>query len=234
MSQTVARGLLILNALAEDGPSSPQLLAESLEINRTIVHRILQSLLEGGFVDKGGGVYRLSLELPRIAQSVEQKLRKAALIEITTLGEKIGLPVFIFIRDAEEAIALVSHVPQIHNYIRAIPQIGFSDNLSHSAAGLTLLAFGPSKERENILRMSLRPKTSTEQLHKTIQNGFADTGLNIDTNWDEVAVPIFHEETVSACISVILSNRQSVDIPSLVSDMKRSSRQISQNLLIDQ
>jgi DNA-binding IclR family transcriptional regulator len=230
MSQTVARGLLLLNALAEDGPSSPQLLAESLEINRTIVHRLLQSLVEAGFVEKSGGTFRLSHDLPRIAQSVERRLRTAALIEITALGESTGLPVFVFIRDGDEAIALISHVPQIRSQIRVIPQIGFAVNLTQSAGGLALLAFGQAKDRQQMLSAALRPKTSTELIKVTVAQGYAESGLNIETEWDEIAVPIVDSGQVNACLSILVSSTLEPDRPNLIRELLRTSKHISANL----
>lgn len=230
MSQTVERGLMILNALAEAGPSTPQLLAEELDLNRTVVHRILQSLLETEVVEKKNGIFRLAPEITRIAHSVERDLRSSSLIEITKLGELIQFPIFVYVRDGDKQIALLSYVPPINTGIRLIPQIGYATSLEMNPTGLSLTAFGPANIKQQVLSKSIHPKKDIDLIKHTLADGHSISDVDSDIDFKEISVPIMSHGISNACITAFLPKDQEVDDKLITLEMKKSASAISENL----
>lgn len=230
MSQTVERGLLILNALAEAGPSTPQLLAEELDLNRTVVHRILHTFLETQIVEKKNGIFRLAPEITRIAHSVERELRSCALIELTNLGESIQLPLILYVRDGEQQAALLSYIPPITSGVRMIPQIGYTSDLSKSPSGLCLIAFGPAATKQQALSKSAQPKKANELIKIAQQQGFSSSSINSDIDFREISVPILVDGVAQACISAFLPDDNDIEINSVIEVLRKCSNQIAENL----
>ena len=69
--RALKRGLEILDALAQLGPSTPALLSAHTGVDRTTVYRLLATLEDSGFVDgREDGSFALGDHLARLASGV--------------------------------------------------------------------------------------------------------------------------------------------------------------------
>lgn len=67
--RALERGLLVLSCLAAEGASTPRRIAEEISVDRATVYRLLQTLLNMGFVQPGsGGRYLLSARVLDLAK----------------------------------------------------------------------------------------------------------------------------------------------------------------------
>src|SRR5207244_556456 len=78
ISKTAEQALAVLLELGEHGPMTPAELSRSLEMNRTVVHRLLATLRGRGFVVRLEKGYVAGPVLLRIAESVQPELRARA------------------------------------------------------------------------------------------------------------------------------------------------------------
>ena len=113
-SQTLSRGIRVMEVLAEaPGPLSIAELSEALGLHRSIVYRLLRTLEEHGLVvrDAAGAVH-LGPGLAALARSVSRDLQSAALPELTTLANELGMTAFLTVLDDSDVTTLVSVEPR--------------------------------------------------------------------------------------------------------------------------
>ncbi|MDR2256040.1 MAG: helix-turn-helix domain-containing protein [Arthrobacter sp.] len=113
-SQTLSRGIRVMEVLAEaPGPMSIAELGEALGLHRSIVYRLLRTLEEHGLVvrDAAGAVH-LGPGLAALARSVSRDLQSAALPELTTLANELGMTAFLTVLDDADVTTLVSVEPR--------------------------------------------------------------------------------------------------------------------------
>ncbi len=112
--QTLSRGITALEVLAEgDGPVSIGELTERLGLHRSITYRIVRTLEDHGLVsrDAGGNLW-LGAGLASLARSVARDLQAAALPELSTVANELGMTALLTVIDQEEAVTLVSVEPR--------------------------------------------------------------------------------------------------------------------------
>jgi len=111
VSQTLSRGLSVLEVLAETGqPMTAQQIANELSIKRPIVYRLLKTLerhqLLGSYTREG--YYELGLGLLSLTRNVKRDLRQAAFPIIRDLAEKAGTTVVLGLRDGDEIVYVLT------------------------------------------------------------------------------------------------------------------------------
>src|SRR5699024_3371387 len=107
-SQTLARGLAALALIGESQqPPTVADLAEHLGIHQSMVYRLVRTLEDFGFVTRNGaGQLEVGVRLANIARNVARDLQQAAIPELTTLANQLGMTAFIVTYDGEQAVTL--------------------------------------------------------------------------------------------------------------------------------
>ena len=109
-SQTLSRGIRVLEILAETGePMSIVALAAALDVHRSIAYRILRTLEHHGLVIRDpAGLVRLGPRLAALARGVSRNLQSAALPVLTRIAGELGMTAFVAVLDHSEVVTLVS------------------------------------------------------------------------------------------------------------------------------
>lgn len=115
-SQTLSRGLTALEVLAAaEKPLTIAELSARLQLHRSITYRIVRTLEDHRLVVRNaGGELELGPRLAGLARNVARDLQSAALPELTTLSNELGMTAFIATLDGDtgEAVTLVSVEPR--------------------------------------------------------------------------------------------------------------------------
>lgn len=111
MDQAVSRALAILEALAQTGtPLRLARLTEQVGLRKSTTHRILQSLIELGYVEQEAdtGRYAASLKLWELGSAVvvEHPVRRAAASFLQTLHKQTGETVSLLVRAGDDVLYL--------------------------------------------------------------------------------------------------------------------------------
>jgi DNA-binding IclR family transcriptional regulator len=135
-SQTLDRGLRVLRVLAEspEGLTITEL-AVRLQVNRTVVYRLISTLEQHGLVrrDARSRLF-VGLGVLSLASAVQPLLRDLAMPVLRSLAESIGSTAHLTVADGDEALALAVVEPTWTDFHVAY-RVGARHPLSQGAAG---------------------------------------------------------------------------------------------------
>ncbi|MCI5731896.1 MAG: IclR family transcriptional regulator [Eubacterium sp.] len=183
--QVADKLFLVLETLAKTGPIGLSELCREVNLNKTTVHRILNSLLYLGYVrqDEQTSYYSLSFKIWDIAN---QLLTKIDLVEearplLKELASKTGETVHLVQIDGIHAIYIAKE--ESENSVRLVSMVGKRIPLYCSGVGKALLADMPDDEIRQIWEKSDRRaltehtitdyNTFMEEIRAIRQNGYA-------------------------------------------------------------
>ena len=143
-SQTLDRGLRILEHLAEAGSPRPVMeIATAVDLHRSITYRLLRTLEDRGFVERDpAGRFGLGLTVSVLARGVRTSLQSAATTRLTPLVERLGCTGFLVVRAGADAVTLTSVEPRdVPSHVTRRP--GTRHPVGLGAPGLALLMADP-------------------------------------------------------------------------------------------
>ena len=146
MDSALGKGLRVLEALVvADGPSRLSHLAAKLEMQKSSLHRVLQTLIEFGFVtqDADTSLYAPTLKVWELGSSVVSRLpvKQAAAPVLQELHAVTGETVSLSVRDGDDVLYL--------DKIMSPRPMGFTTRVGSrvpapmTAAGRAMLAYEP-------------------------------------------------------------------------------------------
>ncbi len=216
--RSFARGLALLEALNRHGSATALTLARETGVPRATVYRLLQTLLDDGYVGRGEADdrFHLRLKVRGLSEGFEDEQWVSAIAgpELMALTERISWPCDIstledlrmVIRDTTHRVAPLSIDRNMVG--RKLPILG-------SAAGLAYIAFAPAAEREVLLGLLAQsddpqdalardPGLVTRMIAATRRRGYGlRQGGQIWPHTGACALPIRIGNRVLGCISVI-------------------------------
>ncbi len=139
-SQTLDRGLRVLEVLAGAGDGlTVTELAARLDVNRTVVHRLVSTLEQHALVRRGArGRLHLGLGVLHLASAVQPVLRDLAVPVLRDLAESLGCTAHLTVADGEEALALAVVEPSWTDF-HVSYRVGSRHPLDRGAAGRAIL-----------------------------------------------------------------------------------------------
>ena len=139
-SQTLDRGLRVLRVLAgAPGGLTITELAERLEVNRTVVYRLVTTLEQHGLVRRDARArLHVGLGVLHLASAVQPVLRDVALPVLRRLAEEVGCTAHLTVADGDEALALAVVEPSWTDFHVAY-RVGSRHPLGQGAAGKAIL-----------------------------------------------------------------------------------------------
>lgn len=113
-SQTLARGLRILDLLADAGrPMSVAELADGLGVHRSVAYRLVRTLEDSSLVIRdAAGTYAIGPHVATLARSVATDLQSAARPELQRLADELGMTAFLVVLDRSECVTLLTTEPR--------------------------------------------------------------------------------------------------------------------------
>jgi DNA-binding IclR family transcriptional regulator len=213
--RSLAKAVLLLEALAEEGEATPRRLSEVLNEPRTTVYRLLTGLQALDMVETGtrAGTYRLGWRLLRLGSAVIARLdeRQAALPVMERIHECTGETVFLCVRRGDDAVC-IERLDGLRVQSLVL-RLGGSLPLHLGAGPRVLLAWEPREEWEAYVeRVPLEPlteKTPTtrdelfEELEQAVEQGYALSDEDVTAGIASLGAPVFdYTGRVRAAISV--------------------------------
>lgn len=142
-SQTLDRGIRVLEALAEGGEAAGLTITElagRLGVGRPVVYRLVGTLEDHHLVSRSAeGRVRLALGLRRLASGVTPVVRSEARPVLRELADEVGATAHLTIAEGDEALALVVVEPSWTDFHVAY-RSGARHRLDLGAAGRAILA----------------------------------------------------------------------------------------------
>ena len=197
----VARALRVLEALGNDPGIGVTALADRLGLTKSIVFRLLQTLEEGGYVqrDEERAIYSLGY---RVALLGERVGRKGALLQVArpimdALRDETGENINLVVREGTASVAIAIR-EGLHS-IRLFAQIGRRGPLHAGGASMLLLAYAEPSIRDSVLdgkleRFSPYTITDPERLREALllirANRYNVAINDLDDGAFSVAAPI--------------------------------------------
>ena len=141
--QVADRLFQLIETLAADGPAGLIELSKKLNLNKSTVHRLLNSLIFMGYVRQDSDTLKYGLTF-KIWEIANQSLSKIDIVNIARphlkkLVEETGETVHLVARDGVNAIYL-DKVESYTNSVRLVSKVGQSISLYCSGVGKAILA----------------------------------------------------------------------------------------------
>ncbi|KAB2336691.1 IclR family transcriptional regulator [Cytobacillus depressus] len=243
-NKTVVRSMDILNLFIEHPELSFQEIIDLSGIPKTSVYRMLQSLEEMEFLEKGRDLkYRLGLLFLKFGHLVSSRLdiRQIAYPLMNDLHNDVKEAINLIVRDGNEAI----YIEKIDTKqkVRLYTAIGRKSPLYAGACSRAILSFLPDAEIQDYLEstelksFALGTITNKEKLYESIKqariDGFTISHSELENHTSAVAIPIFnHKSEVVAGISIagIEANYQGENIGIFAEKAKKVAEEISMRL----
>jgi IclR family transcriptional regulator, KDG regulon repressor len=240
--RAVERALDILLCFTREEPTrSLTQIAESVQMSKTTVHRLLTTLEIKRFItrDKATGFYRLGFRFIEMASLVLQnvELHRWAFPYLQRLSEEFGETVDLSILDGSHVIYLeVIESPQ---RVKLAAAVGQRLPASFTASGKALLAYLPEEQAkkiiaDNIAKYTHLASTSMQDLladlKATEERGFAIAEQEYEEAINAVAAPIFDADRLPIASIAIVgpSFRLTKDrLPTLGESIRKLTRVIS-------
>jgi DNA-binding IclR family transcriptional regulator len=139
-AQTLDRGLRVLAILAATpGGLTVTEISARLDINRTVVYRLVSTLEQHALTRRDGrGRVHVGLGVLHLASGVQPVLRDLAIPILRTLAEEVGCTAHLTVADGEEAMALAVVEPSWTEFHVAY-RVGSRHPLRRGAAGKAIL-----------------------------------------------------------------------------------------------
>ena len=248
MSQSVRaveRALDILLCFTREEPTrSLTQIAESIQMSKTTVHRLLATLESKRFItrDKVTGFYRLGFRFIEMASLVLQdvELHRWAHPYLKSLSEECGETVDLSVLDGSHVIYLdVIESPQ---RVKLAAAVGQRLPALFTASGKALLAYIPEEQVLKIVEKNLAEDTDRHSvsiadiladLKLTAERGYAISEQEYEKDINAVAVPIFdvNHRPIASIAIVGPSFRFTKDrLPALGESIRRMTRVIAEEV----
>ncbi|MBS4192638.1 IclR family transcriptional regulator [Bacillus sp. FJAT-49705] len=243
-NKTVVRSMDILNLYIEHAQLTFQEIIDLSGLPKTTVYRMLMSLEEMGFLEKGiDSKYRLGLIFLHFGHLVASRLdiRQIALPIMQELHNEVDEAINLIVKQDNEAMYIEKI--DINQKVRLYTAIGRRSPLYAGACSRVILSFLPNLEIDKYIEsVELKPFamgtiTDKEYLYKTIRqaqkDGYTISHSELENHTSAIAAPIFdHKGEVIAGISIagIEANYQNENVPSFAEKVKRAAEQISERL----
>jgi IclR family mhp operon transcriptional activator len=214
--RSLFRGLNILRALNEQGPSTVVELARATQISRPSIYRSLEALCEAGYVRRrvGGERFELAHMVRTLSDGFDEEawLREIASPVLADLQKEIVWPT--------DLATLVNNAMYLRETTRwqspltiDRASIGLRLPMLQSATGRAYLAFCNDNERKVFLSNLRRSKTPEDVcakdsrwvnsiLEETRRNGYGHRYMEWRPETGSIAIPMFSKNRILACLNI--------------------------------
>ena len=238
----------ILNLFIDHTELSFQEVIELSGIPKTTAFRMLKSLEEMEFLEKGTDAkYRLGILFLKFGHLVSMRLdvRKIAYPIMNELHNDVKEAINLIVRDGNEAMYIEKVDTQ--QKVRLYTAIGRKSPLYAGACSRAILSFLPDAEIKEYLEsielesFAMGTITDKEKLYETIVQvkdlGYTISHSELENHTSAIAAPIFdHKGEVIAAMSIagLASNYQGENVGIFVEKLKQATAEISKQLGYEQ
>jgi IclR family KDG regulon transcriptional repressor len=243
-NKTVVRSMDIVNLFIDYTELSFQEIIELSGIPKTSVYRMLMSLEEMGFLEKGiDSKYRLGLLFLKFGHLVSSRLdiRQIAYPIMDNLHNDVKEAINLIIKQGDEAI----YIEKIdrNQKVRLYTAIGRRSPLYAGACSRVILSYLPEPEITAYMEsIELKPfamgtiidkKHLNDTIRQAKKDGYTISNSDLENHTSAIAAPIYdYKGNVVAGLSIagMEANYQNENIPIFVAKVKEAAEEISQRL----
>jgi DNA-binding IclR family transcriptional regulator len=230
ISKTADQALTVLLKVGENGPMTPAELARSLGMNRTVVHRLLATLHQRGFVTRQETGYVPGAILVRIADRVQPELRATGRAAMLALAQQTNETAVMHIADGPDAVVLEQVVPD-RNIVRVEHEIGSRHPLHEGASGRALLAFLGDATIQRIVSAIDNANGLERQLETVRQLGYALSHDELQQGVHGLAVPVRDTaDHAVASLAILAPTTRASNLPAHLDALTQAAAGLSQAL----
>jgi len=199
-SQTLSRGIRILEFLADArSPLAIDDIARMLEVHRSIAYRLLRTLEDHGLVARGpSGALSLGPRMAALARGVSRDLQSAALPELTSAANELGMTTFLALLDHLEVVTLVSVEPR-HAHAAVAQRPGTRHPLTVGAPGIAIQSALSAAQWLALSPIAPKRREATDAANR----GFATSHDEVIAGLQSVAVPLKLDGHPPASVAVV-------------------------------
>ena len=244
--QSLARADAILSAvMAHEGPASLSTLSEALQLNKTTVFNLAESLVMLGFLQRAtpGKGYQLGLRCLELGRQVAKKL---PILEISRpslreLCQATRETVNLAVPYLHEGIIL--EALQSQQAVRAVAYAGARTNYHSSACGKAMFAYFPDEQRQWLYKTAGLEKMTDHtivsvpkleaELETVRQTGFATDRQENEIGAFCVGMPIFgpfNEIAGAISVSGVIQRMTPDFVEEVIVLLREHTEKISQKL----
>lgn len=202
ISKTADLALQVLEHVATHGPQGTSEIARALQLHRTVVHRLLNTLQQRGYVRRAEAGYLPGATVLRLANAVEPDLVSTVRPYLEQLAAEHGETFILTIPSDDEAIQADQVVGGGH-FMRVELARGFRHPLSRGASGRSILAFLPDERVKRIVARSDDPAALRRQLATVRRDGYAVSRDELTAGVQGVSVPVLVDGVAVASIGAV-------------------------------
>ncbi len=173
-------------------------ISRRIRSSKSVVHRILTTLVETGYVaaDPVTHRYRLGAKALRLASagSADDDLRRRALPHLHAIRERTGESATLSVLRGH--VRVYAAQVESRHAVRQIVEVGSEAPLHRGASGKAILAFLPARPPS-----APRSKTLDADLERIRERGYAVSHAERVPGASSVAAPVFHRDGVIGSIS---------------------------------
>lgn len=232
-SKTAEKALAILQELSDGDPATPQQIALRMGVNRTVVQRLLTTLLYRGFVTRSDGEYSLAPRVRTLAAAVLPELQRAVRSPIVVLSKKTRETIVFQVLDGSSVVVVdeAVHVRGIALHVRQ--EVGSRSPITLSASGLAILAWLERSASARLLRSSTDTEsaaTITTTLAEIREAGFAVTTNELRLGVSGLACPVLRDDLVIGSVAILVPTSRASNLDGYRSDLARTAAAIANAL----
>lgn len=190
--QSADQALEVLLSLGEHGPETVSGLARRLDRNRTVVHRLVATLEQRGFVRRHeDATIALGPALLALGSRIAPELRAVARPHLLHLAHVTGETAVLSVPDGDGVVAL-DQVPGERHTVQVRYRPGTRHPQTHAAHGRALLA-AAHEDRATALLDDATSET-VERVNRAREDGYATSHDELQSGAAGVAAPIRDDE----------------------------------------
>ena len=229
ISKTADQALGVLSELADAGPMTAAEVSRSLNLNRTVVYRLLTTLQRRGYVVRHGDTYSPGPMLVRIAETVEPELRAAAAQVMRGLAEQTGETVVLHIQDGDDAVVLEQVVGTGH-VLRVQHRVGSRHPLCFGASGRALLASLDDRVLARAVETSEDPDMTRNLIDDVRRAGYALSHDELQDGVYGLAVPVRSVHDAVASLAILVPAPRAADVLDHLPELREAADRLSVSL----
>jgi DNA-binding IclR family transcriptional regulator len=228
ISLTGDQMLTVLLEVAHHGPVTSTEVARGLNINRTIVYRLLTTLERRGFVIKDESSYSLGPVANQLA-GINTDLTEIAEPFLNTLSAKIGESVVMHKIVGQEAL-VIAEVPGKKHQVRVHQELGERHSLALGASGRVLLAFSKPSLQTKAIESAKHPVALKNILREVRELGYAISHDELKDGVHGLAVPVLGKGSLAfASTAVLVPTVRSKTLLSCLDDLRGTALRIEKS-----
>lgn len=230
ISKTADQALVLLAYVAEHGPLGTTDLARRLKMHRTVVHRLLATLQQRGFVRRVEDGYVSGTALLHLAQFVEPELIGAARPSLDALAQQFGETFILTALQGSYDAIQIDQSMGTHHFMRVQLSRGFLHPLSKGASGRSILAYSDEDVIEHFMAQADDRELLAAQLEAVRKEGHAVSHDELSPGVHGISAPIVVEKKAVASIGVVYPSVREGSEASFARALKKAATAIARNL----